>query len=72
MNLSNEEKLKIEAMDFTCKTPGWKVLEEYFIREIFNSVTKHATEKDIAFNAGIKEVFDHAKRKVSILDKRTN
>ena len=69
MSLSNEEKARVEAINYTFKTPGWKIIEEHFVKEIFDSVTKNATEKDIVFNAGIKEVFEYTKRKVSVLNK---
>ena len=69
MTLSSEEKHKIEALVYMNKTEGWNILKEYFIKEVFDSVHKKATEKDIQFYAGVKEVFIHVDEQVSKLNK---
>lgn len=67
MNISPEEKKLITELNKMADTDGYELLKEYFYKEIFDSVTKVATEKDIVFNAGIKAVFEYVEDKIKIL-----
>ena len=70
MALSDKDKREIVELYKMSETDGYEILREHFNKEVFNSVTKNATERDIAFNAGIKSVFDYVDSKIKLLKNR--
>jgi len=72
IKLTQDDKDNIVELNKLFETEGYSVLKAHFYREILEAISLKTTEKDTAYYAGQKSVFEYVERKVKILEKFHN